>query len=171
MTDNVADGYARGYPFGGGSPTCGSYPTDYINTLKDYRMLEGKIDTLGVQLRRSVDVRRIGIENTTPFVVGVGICNFQRSRTPPKIMFYLGPGELKWLGVNPPGGNPQFLWVNYPATGQWVNTPHFLDYHENYFAILAGNYKDPVTNKYNPGFIEHWDPWFWVQGYRQPSTH
>jgi hypothetical protein len=170
MTDNIGSGYYWGYPFGGGDPTCGLHPTDYINTLKDYRILEGKIDALGVQLHRSVDVRRVGIENTTPFTLGIGICNFRNSREPPEIRFYLGPGEIKWLGINPPGSNPQFLWVQYVKTGQWSNTPHFLDYHSNYFAILAGDYKEPLSNLYNPMFKQDWEPWFFVQNYRQTTN-
>ena len=157
------------YVFGGGDPyICKQYPPVFQNTLKDYKMLEANNTPLSVQLRRSVDVRRVAIENTTPFILGIAISNFRYSRNPPQINFHLQPGEVRWFGINQPGDNPQFLWVVFLKTGQYSNTPHFLDYHENYFAILAGNY-DMGMMPYEK-IDENWDPWFFVQGYRQTTN-
>ena len=168
MSDNVVDGYQFGYPFGGGSPTCAANYTEFINTVKDYNLLEDRTDALSVRLRRSLDVRRVGIDNSTPFHLGIGIHNQRYGCTPP-IKFYMRPGEVKWLGLNPPGGNPQYLWVFDMKQQKWANTPKFLDYHENYFAILAGNYREYGINCYSPHVNEDWEPWYWCQGYRQAS--
>lgn len=168
MTDNVTAGYQFGYPFGGGNPTCAEYYTEFTNTIKDWNLLQDRIDAHSIRLPRSIDVRRVGIDNSTPFPLGIGIKNQRYGCTPP-VRFYLQPGEVKWLGMNHPGNNPQFIWVQDLKTGKWANTPHFVDYHQNYFAILAGNYREYQVNCYDPSVSEDWEPWFWIQGYRQTS--
>ena len=155
-----------------------SCETDYsprLNIVKDYLLLEQRADVGSINLRRNIDVRRVSIENHTPFDLAIAIHPYRYGDAPKQINFHAAAGSVRWVGVNPPG-DQQFLWVF--MDGQPINDPHFLDYHENQYVIHAGNFGDAAQgiSPYNPAHNEStefpnpaWPKWVWVKGYRQPS--
>lgn len=119
------------------------------NMVIDYNKEEMVCRYSDVSLRRSVDYKRIRIENnsTTPIYVGINTCD----KTKPEPCFLLEGGEIKDLGVNPPGCPDQYIWLLCPRKVcdcddpcecemklEVVNTPHVMPGFANQFVLLKG---------------------------------
>lgn len=159
--------------FGGGIPTSCNACKWHPNTVKDYFTLEGTTDVGTISLRRSVDVKRIRIDNDTPYRLGIGIVPYRYTpECSPQPQFILEPGSTRYLGVNMPGDNLQFIYAYDTENGKLINTPHPIDYHENQFVIRGGNYmygreglkRYCMNNDGEENFM-----WVWIQGFRMPS--
>jgi len=172
----------HGYVFGGGNPSsCSPCPYPIKNTVKDYFTLENTTDVGTITLRRNIDVRRIRLDNNTPYVLAIGIYPYRyQPGGSPQPQFLLDPGSTRFLGVNQPGSDLQFIYAYDHDSGKLINTPHPINYHSNQFVIQGGNYTfgpEGVkhyctnTNLYDPDHGKPTIRWVSIFDYRQPSIH
>lgn len=165
--------------FGGGTPTACNACRYHPSTLKDYFTLEGTTDPGTISLRRSIDVKRVRLDNDTPYDLAIAIIPYRYTpQGAPQPQFVLNAGSTRFLGVNQPGDNLQFIHVYDHETGNLINTPHPIDYHNNQFVIRGGNYQygreGPKrycmnTNEFDPNHGKPTEKWVWITDYRQPS--
>lgn len=161
--------------FGQPNP-CTVYPYPKPNTLKNYYVLEETLDPGSIQLRRSVDVKRIRLDNDTPYTLHIGVYPFRYTATMGCVnckvqpQFTIHPSQSIYLGINMPGSNLQFFWV-YDEEGNGINDPFPIDYHANTFVIKSGNYGKNQLPKSSvcSGFgcpSNKTTKWVWFQKYK-----
>lgn len=107
-----------------------------MNLVKDYNLYQGVYHPSDSHVaRRSLNVRRVLIENTGSLEVSVRISSTMYGR---KTNFSLGPGEGKFIGINPIGEGPQYITIHHPLTGERVSNPTPLSRDSNQFVIREG---------------------------------
>lgn len=122
------------------------------NITRDYNKLQGVThpsDT-SYQIIRDIGVRRVSVENSSEYPVGVAITTYVSGPTP-NTLFTLARGEIKHIAINSQGGPPQFLWILGYETQQPSGAPTPFRTDANQFVLRQG------TNKW------------WVQAFKQPS--
>lgn len=111
------------------------------NNVLEYNVLQGVShpSDLSNQILRDINYRYITVENSSPtMTVGAAITtSYQTHRVPP-IAFYLKPGEIRHLGINPPGSTLQSLHLINPKNKEWLGDPYPLRTDANQFVIRHG---------------------------------
>lgn len=125
-----------------------------INKVQEYNVLQGTShpSDLSTQILRDINSRYITVENSSPtMTVGIAVTTSYMTNHLPPIDFYLNPGEIRHLGVNPPGDTLQSIHIINPETKYWLGDPYPLRTDANQFVLRHG------INK------------FFVQPFKRPS--
>ncbi len=82
------------------------------NIVRDYNKAQGTTHPtdLSYQIIRDTGLRYVNVQNSSVRPIGCAITTYSSGPTPP-ILFSLGPGEIKHIGINSHGGPPQFIWI------------------------------------------------------------
>jgi hypothetical protein len=125
-----------------------------VNITKDYQMLENHPDPGQVTLRQNVNVKHLRIENNSDKPVDVAITTFQYADedTYPKPLFRIEPKAVKDLGVNPPGGPTQFIWLFDIDSGNLVNDVHAIHNQVNQVVLNEGENHWWIMDLSQPGY-------------------
>lgn len=109
------------------------------NIVRDYEKLQGVTHPtdLSYQIIRDINSRYITVENSAARPMGIAITDYLSGPTP-QILFTLGPGEIKHLGINSQGGPPQYIWILSVQTGLPIGAPTCLRRDVNQFVVRDG---------------------------------
>ena len=123
------------------------------NILRDYARLQGMSHPAdsAYQILRDYHIRYITIENSGMSPVGVAITSYYDGETPP-ITFSLCGGEIKHLGVNSHGSNPQFIWLLDLKTGERVGAQTIIKSNSNQYVIRDGLNKKWIQTFHRVGY-------------------
>ena len=118
------------------------------NIIRNYEVAQGMTHSAdsAYQILRDYHIRYITIENSGTTPVGVAITSYVDGETPP-ITFSLCGGEIKHLGVNSHGSNPQFIWLLDLKTGDRVGAQTIIKSSANQYVI-----RDGLNKKWIQGF-------------------
>jgi len=105
------------------------------NIVKDYNKHQGVYHPTDHGIRRSLDVRRVSIENSSDRSIGISI---NRSGEESEINFVLAGGETKFVGINTVGEGSQFIILYHPVTNKRVSFPTLLSTESNAFVLRDG---------------------------------
>ena len=109
-----------------------------MNKVKDYPLLQAVKNPadLSIQIRRDLNTRYITIENSSlRNTVGVYLSVTDVMEERPEAMFWLAPGEIRHLGVNPMNTVDQFIHLINPETGRECGQPMVLRHNANQFVL------------------------------------
>ena len=109
------------------------------NNVKDYHKAQGVSapQDLSVQILRNPNLRYATLENSSRKPIGIAITTYPTGPLP-KIRFVLKGGEIKHLGLNSHGSDPQYLWLLDISSGKPVGNIQPLHRHSNSFVIREG---------------------------------
>lgn len=132
-----------------------TYEKDYResrNYIRDYLSTMGKNPKESFTPPPHVHARTIRVDNSTEITIGIGI-NTNPTKAP-EPLFYLEPGELRYVLINSYGDTPQYLWpFRGYSEGDKCNVggnPRILSNNANVFVIKKGVYG------------------FWILTFREP---
>lgn len=123
------------------------------NIVRDFIKAEGVTHPTDhhIEIRRDVNVRYVTLENSGQRQFGVAIVNYYNGPVPP-IRFYIGPGEIRHLGINTQGGPAQFVHILDPETGQPTGNPAIFSRNANEFVIRDGINKTWIHKFYRASY-------------------
>lgn len=123
------------------------------NIVRDWEKSQGVTHPtdLSTQIIRDYNIRYITVENSSPFPIGVAITSYLTGPVP-NILFTLGSGEIKHLGINTQGGPTQYLWILDLESKKVVNEPSCLERISNSFVLRHGMNKWFVQNFSRPSY-------------------
>lgn len=109
------------------------------NIVRDYNKAQGTTHPtdLSYQIIRDTGLRYVNVQNSSVRGIGCAVTTYSSGPTPP-ILFTLGPGEIKHLGINSQGGPPQFLWLLDLQTKLPVGENVILKSNSNDFVLRDG---------------------------------
>jgi hypothetical protein len=122
--------------------------------VRDYNIAQGVSNPsdLAPQIIRDINIRYITVENSsTENAIGISIANSYEMNPMPPIKFSLSPGEIRHIGINPPGEQLQWVHMIDLVTKNHVGDPYALRTDANQFVLRDG--------------INKW----WVQAFKRSS--
>ena len=115
-------------------------PERAINIARDWNMAQGFSNPADetAMIRRDIDLRKVSIENSSPDrSVGCAITTYYEGPHP-KIQFRLGPGEIKYVGINSFGSSMQFLWYMDIESKTRLGSPVAFRTDSNQYVLRQG---------------------------------
>ena len=109
------------------------------NIVRDYNEAQGTTHPtdLSYQIIRNYNLRYITVQNSSPNPVAFAITTYISGPIPP-ILYTLGGGEIKHLGINSHGGNPQYIWLLEVQSGLPTGSPTAIRSNSNDLVIRDG---------------------------------
>lgn len=112
-----------------------------MNHVRDYNLSQGTThpSDLTHQIIRDYNIRYVTIENSSPENgVGIAISDDYTMTVTPPVNFTLAPGEIRHIGINPPGSPMQYVYIIDLDTRARVGDPYAFRTDSNQFVLRDG---------------------------------
>ena len=123
------------------------------NIVRDYDKAQGTThpsDT-SYQIIRDYGLRKISVQNSATRPIGFAITPYLSGSTP-SILHTLAAGEIKHLGINSQGSNPQYIWLLSVQTQMPTGNPTLIRSDANDLVIRDGLNKQFIQFFRSPSY-------------------